>query len=200
MSVERDKLERFSKAVYNEVNEKIEKILAEAEASRQEILKKVSDESLNIAYEIIQDDIKKIKSKYVKINSKAELDSKRDVLVHREELTKLVFSGVKAEINQFTQTPEYEKYLENTLKEALCDTSADEEIEIHLSPKDMIHAGKLKKATSLENVTVIEDSSIKMGGISILYVKENMVNDKTLDSAIEVQKEEFNHSAKLRID
>ena len=78
MDIENDKLERFGNAVYNEANEKVKEILGEAEISRKTILDNANDVSLNIAYDMIQADIKKISSKYVKIVAKAELEAKRE--------------------------------------------------------------------------------------------------------------------------
>ena len=110
MSTEKEKLERFEKAVYDEVDIQIQDILAQAESSRSELLEKANDVSLYEAYDRIKDEIKKISSKYVRLVSKAELDSKREVLVQREKLANQVIDDVKKSLISFTQTDEYKKY------------------------------------------------------------------------------------------
>lgn len=202
MGFENDKLQKFSKAVYNEANEKVKEILSEAENSRQTILNEANDVSLNNAYEMIQNDIKKISSKYVKIVSKAELDAKREVLCHREELSTLVFANVKAQINEFTLGKNYEDYLVKLLKQTLCsaDTQGSKNgIEIFLATKDMKYKDVLIKASNLEDVTVTEKHSIILGGLQVLFLSSNIVDDKTLDSALSEQKDIFNQSVSLRI-
>lgn len=200
MSVETDKLERFSNAVYKEVNEKVSEILAEAESSRQEMIKRVSDKSLDISYDVMQDEIKKINQKYIKLVAKAELDAKKEVLIHREELTKLVFAGVQAKVNEFAQSDSYYTFLDNKFKEAMADVSADEEVVVYMSEKDMSYADSLKKLTSVKNIEFKADTAIKFGGLSILYKKCNIVNDKTLDLAISAKRDEFNLNAMFKID
>lgn len=199
MSIENDRLERFSKAVFDEANEKIKVIYDEAESSRHEILTQASDTSLNIAYEMIQSDIKKISSKYVKIVSKATLDAKREVLCHREEISTLVFANVRAQINAFTLSDKYEDYLVKSLKEALLNADVKNSIVIFVASKDMKFKGTLIKASNIENVTVSEKSSIKLGGLEVLFPESNIIDDKTLDSALLTQREVFSQSASLRI-
>lgn len=199
MDIENDKLERFGNEVYNEANEKVKEILGEAEKSRQTILDNANDVSLNIAYDMIQADIKKISSKYVKIVAKAELEAKREVLYHREELSTLVFANVKAQINAFTLSDEYEEYLIENLKEALLNFDSEDEIEIFLSPKDMKFKDILITKSNYKNAIVTQKPSIKLGGLEILFKNNNVIDDRTLDSKLSAQREIFNQSVSLRI-
>lgn len=199
MDIENDKLERFSKVVYDEADEKIKEILTEAENSRQTIIKQAGDASLSIAYDIIQSNIKKISSKYLKIVSKAEIEAKREVLCCREELSSLVFANVKAQINEFTLSDKYEDYLVKILKESLGNSDDKSCIEIFLATKDMKFKDILIKSSNLKNVTVSEKPSIKLGGLEVLFICNSIIDDKTLDSALCEQKEIFNQSTSLRI-
>ena len=200
MGAESDKLEKFSKAVYDEANEKIKGILAEAENSRQKILKQANDESLNIAYDMIQSEIKKISQKYVKKVSKAMLDAKREVISHRDEISTLVFVNVKAQLNTFTLSKNYKDYLIKILKESLVGADTQGGIDIFVAPKDIKFKDILIQACGFEDVTVVEKPSIELGGIEVLFKKSNVIDDKTLDNALLAQKELFNKSASLRIE
>ena len=148
---------------------------------------------------MIQSEIKTISSKYVKIVSKAKLDAKREVLCHREELGTLVFANVKAQINAFTLGDKYEGYLVKLLKEALSNADNASTIEIFVAPKDIKFKDALIKAVDIGDVTVVQKPSIKLGGLEVLFKDSNIIDDKTLDNALLIQKEIFNQSASLRI-
>ncbi len=186
LDVESEKLERFIHAVDAEVDKEVNRIIGEGEASREEILKDAKEESLNIAYQTLQDSIKKIYAKYVKIVAKAELDAKRDVLTKRGELIDLVFENVKNLIKEFTQTPQYAKFLAKLAKEQNIVPGA----QICLRPQDMKYVGEIQEALGIQ-VEFKEDSSIKLGGICIFYPEKSFLLDKTIDLALANQKEAF---------
>ena len=74
MSIDNDKLDRFTKAVDEEVDVKIDKILSEAIESKDEILVKANDSCLNLAYDKIKTGMKHIASKYVRLVAAKELE------------------------------------------------------------------------------------------------------------------------------
>lgn len=181
-----EKLERFIHAVDAEVEKEVNRIISEGEASREEILKDAKEESLNAAYQTLQDSIKKIYAKYVKIVAKAELDAKREVLSKRGELIDLVFENVKKALKEFAQTPQYAKFLVRLAKEQNIVPGA----QICLKPEDMKYAGEIKEALGA-HVEFKEDNSIKLGGICVFYPEKSLLLDKTIDLALANQKEAF---------
>lgn len=200
MRVTNEKLEKFSNSIFNDVNKKAKEILDNAQKTYDDILEKAKDEALNIAYEMIQENNNKITSKYKKIVSKAEIEARKEVLSHREELSQLIFANVKAKLNTFTLSDKYENYLVNVLKESLSNVDTKEGIEIFLSPKDMKFKDKLVGASNFKDVKISENQNIKLGGLEILFVGSNIIDDKTFDSALLEQKEIFNQSSKLKIE
>jgi len=198
MNNENEKLERFSKAVEEEVDSQIQKIIAEAEASKSELVEKANDESLNVAYEKIKEEIKMNTAKNLKAVSKAELDSKREILMHRDNLSNKVFENVKSKLINFTNSQEYKDYLIKLLKEELSGNSIESELIIYLSKKDMQYADDLKKLFG-DKISCIEKNNIKLGGLCILYSNCNQLIDKTLDSDLLEQKELFNNSSSLKL-
>lgn len=199
MSEEIEKLEKLSKAVNEEVDGQIKDILAEAEASRQQIIEKANDESLNYAYGRIKDEIKKIAAKYVKIISKAELDSKREILIYREQISNKIIENVKISIDRFTKSKDYKDYLIKLAKDEIVQAPKSSEIVVFLSKNDMQYSGELKSVLG-EKISFEEKSGIKLGGLCVLYKNDNVLKDRTLDSALKEQKDLFNNSSSLRLN
>lgn len=199
MSTENEKLERFAKAVNDEVNSQIEEILKQADVSRNEIIEKANDESLYEAYDKIKEEIKKITNKYVKIVSKAELDTKREILLYREKIANQVIDNVKNKLVEFTSSKEYGDYLIKLVKEEITDETKAEDIIVYVSDKDIVYKNDIQKAVS-SDLRIENKSSIKIGGVCVYFEKDSVIKDKTLDTALEEQKGQFNNSSRLRLN
>lgn len=199
MSVERDRLERFSKAVYNEVNERIEQILSEAQASRKEILEKTNDASLGEAYDTIQSDMKKIVDKYAKKVSLSELDTKKGVLLHREKLATQVFDNVRSRISDFTKSDEYKDYLVNTLSQELSKTDKNHSLTVYLSKEDMKYENELSELLQKRG-KVDKSFAVKLGGFILEDNDSSTLVDCTFDQGLVDAREEFNRNSALRLD
>ncbi len=199
MSTEKEKLERFAKAVDDDVNVQIDEILKQAEISREEIIEKANDESLYEAYDRIKEEIKKISNKYVKIVSKAELENKREILLHREKIANQVIDNVKNKLINFTSAEKYCKYLIELVEKEISDGADVNDLVIYLSNNDMKLSKDIKKAIS-EDLKIEINENIRIGGLSIYSVKENVIKDNTFDSALDEQKYKFNNSTCLRLN
>ena len=184
---ESEKLERFVNAVNSEVDKEIDRIISEAEASKMEMIEAAKDESLNMAYDKIKDSVKKVQAKYVKIVSKAELDSKKDVLIQREKLTQKVFDNIMQSLIAFREKPQYLKYLIDVAKSQKLNDS----VVICLRAEDMKYSSDIKKALGV-SCEFREDATIKLGGLSVLYADQGMLMDKTIDLALSEQRDIFN--------
>jgi vacuolar-type H+-ATPase subunit E/Vma4 len=199
MSTENEKLERFAKAVNDEVNSQIEEILKQADVSRNEIIEKANDESLYDAYDKIKEEIKKITNKYVKIVSKAELDTKREILLYREKIANQVIYNVKNMLIDFTSSKDYVDYLIKLAKEEITDETDVKDIVVFVSEKDIVYINEIQKAIS-NDLRIEKKSSIKIGGLCVYFEKDSVIKDKTLDTALEEQKSQFNNSSRLRLN
>ena len=199
MKTEAEKLERFEKAVYKEVNIQVNEILNQAESSRKEIIEKANDDSLNEAYDKIKQEIKKISAKYTKLVSKAELDCKRDILVHREKLASKIIENVRNSLISFTQSDKYKDYLINLIKQEIENLDENSEPVFFLSKKDMQFADEIREKLN-QDICIQEKDCIKIGWLFIGYKNQNVLKDNTLDSALSDQKCEFINSCCLKLD
>ncbi len=199
MSTEKEKLERFAKAVDDDVNVQIDEILKQAEISRNEIIEKANDESLYEAYDRIKEEIKKISNKYVKIVSKAELDNKREILLHREKIANQVIDNIKNKLINFTTTDKYYQYLVKLVEDEISCGADVNDLVVYLSDNDIKLSKDIKKAVS-EDLKIEVNENIRIGGLSIYSAKENVIKDNTFDSALDEQKYKFNNSTCLRLN
>ena len=198
MISQEEKLQRFEKAVSDEIDNKIKKINASAEASRDEIIEKANDESLIEAYDKIKDEIKNISQKYTKLVSKAELDSKREVLLHREKILKQILDNVIAKLYEFTKSDKYINYIKKSLNDEIPKDTDLNDIVVYVSKDDISLEKEIKNAIG-DTVSVESRDSIKIGGICVFFKSENIIKDRTLDSALEEQRVIFNQSDSLRL-
>ena len=181
------KMEKFCDAVNCEIKSKVNCIIDEAEKSKGELLNQANDAALQLAYDRIKENVKQISAKYFKLVAKAELDSKKEVLKYREQLIVSLFKSVEERISEFRNTAAYEEFLKNRLK--ACEVKAG--AVIFLNPCDMKYSKALSKLIP-KGCEIKEDTSFKSGGFSVFYPDENIMIDKTIDSAIKEGRAEFN--------
>ncbi|MBP1561614.1 MAG: hypothetical protein J6C96_10315 [Oscillospiraceae bacterium] len=190
MDMNNEKLQKFIDAVNSEIENKVNDMLAEAEAEKKSILDEAERESQEAAEKHLNVNSKKNENRFVRDISKAELNMKKEVLQHRDELTAKVFAVVEQKIAEYRGTP---KYVDMLIKKLLL-IQVTEGSEIYLSPEDMKYADTLKKAIRAENVTFLPDEKIRLGGISVYNKQKGVISDKTFDLAVEEQKRIFTNS------
>lgn len=191
-----EKLTKFEQAVLAEAKEEIDKLLQDADLEKQKVLEKADNECLQQSYDKIKENIKKIEGIYVKRVAQFELDCKKAVLKHREELVGKIFEDIVNRLASFTQSGEYVTYLVSQLTNALqSDDSKDaQDIQVLCRPCDLQYAPQLEAGTSVP-IRVVADTSIRYGGLSVLLGSKSMMIDKTLDTALEEERARFNQES-----
>lgn len=190
MDMNNEKLQKFIDAVNDEIDSKVRDMLAEAEEEKKAILAEASRESDETAERHLDAGAKKNGSQYVRDISKAELNMKKAVLQHREELTAKIFEVVEKRLMAYRSDP---KYVDMLVKNLLLMHVGDG-AEVFLSPDDMKYADTLKKAVRSDNVTFSPDERIRLGGLSVYDREKGTISDKTFDLAVEEQKRSFANS------
>lgn len=189
--IQTEKLDRFVNSVNNEVDEKINKIISEAEIQKSHQMKKTEDEELLNAYNKIQKSVGDIELKYRRMLALKQQQLKTDSLRQRENLAQKIFDAVKKQICEFTNSEKYENYLLGLVK----NEKVNKNFIIMISEKD------LKYSVALHDISgckVETDSDIVMGGILIVDTENGIAIDKTFDSAIEEQRKKFSSRYKFR--
>lgn len=187
MEMDTQKLQRFIDAVNSEIDEKITELLNEAEDEKKTILNGAQKESELAAEKRLDENKKKCSTMFVRDISKAELEMKKQVLMHRDELADKLFNDVKDKLVSYKSEPKYVDYLVKTIIKL----NLTGEAVINLSPDDLKYCDILKKALKSDKISFASDEHIKLGGLSV-YNKENgTITDKTFDLAVEEQRQLF---------
>ncbi|NLP25836.1 MAG: hypothetical protein GX365_00590 [Clostridiales bacterium] len=183
---EAEKLQRFTVAVNEKIDGQIEEILSEAYAEKDNILKTVENTVLQEMHLKIQHQMKEIDTRHRRIRSQALQENKKEILMHREKLSKQIFDNIERRIIEFTDSPEYLKYL--------CKLLEGKEIKssmiIRLSERDMKFKDEIAKTMDGEHEFEI-DKSIKYGGLSIFDRDTLTIEDRTIDNSLQEEKEQF---------
>jgi len=87
MAYNRDKLTAFENAVLEDTDSKIAELEREVRDYEQAELDKAREDEYNKMFTYMQDQVQVIKAKYRQSITKFELESKRNLLVFRNELT-----------------------------------------------------------------------------------------------------------------
>lgn len=189
MSEKKEKLQKFIAAVNGEVEMRVGEILAEAENEKKRIISAAEEKGRNEAEKYLDEKKRDAGRDFVREISRTELETKRNVLLYREELTEKLFSDVKKRLEEYRKTDAYSK----KLADMLASSGISGSVEIRLAPEDMKLADSLKKGIKAET-EFKADGNIKLGGLAVYFKDKGTVLDKTFDLALEEQREIFTSS------
>lgn len=180
-----EKLKVFIDAVNDEIDGEVNRILADAEERKKAVL---ADAENFLADEAGKGTVsKKDGSLYVREVSKAELNMKKSVIGHRDELADKVFAAVEKKLGEFRGDQKYVNLLiKNLLLMHVSDGS-----EIFLAPDDMKYAETLKKAIPSCSAKFSPDGNIRLGGLAVYNAAKGTIADRTFDAAVEEQRRVF---------
>lgn len=186
------KLKEFEKIIFGEANERKKAILAEAEKEKAAILQAANDEAgstAKISYEI---DEKKIKAQGVIDISKAEIESDREVIIHRKKLIDGFFDEIRKELLEYSKTSAYKARLEALAKDER--VSGDAVIIARESDLELV-----KSFSPGYNFTVEVDRSNILGGLTIRLSNGRELIDNTFETAVLEEYERFIRESGLGI-
>ncbi|MBQ8569092.1 MAG: V-type ATP synthase subunit E [Oscillospiraceae bacterium] len=190
-----EKLSRFINAVNSEIDEKAAVIMNEAENRKAALLGEAESKAKAAEEKYLSDNTKKIKNRISRQLSKAELDTKKEVLLKRAQLTDKVFEQVCERLEEFRKTKGYLDYLIKSAEKA----GADSNSVLLLAPADVSCGSDIAKALKLDDIKVQADTGIRYGGICIMNTVNGTVTDFSFDLALEDSRKKFaaeNHFSK----
>ncbi|MBQ7837722.1 MAG: hypothetical protein IJ395_03770 [Clostridia bacterium] len=128
--------------------------------------------------------------------SESAAECRKEVFGRRNEISLRIRSAVAEKLNEFTASPEYGEFLKKSV-DRIVDFLGEGNITLLFRPED-IGIGK-EICKDCFNVTVSEDSSIRIGGIKGINSIVTMLVDDTLDSRLEGCKKWFEENSGLYI-
>jgi V/A-type H+-transporting ATPase subunit E len=196
MSYNKNKLAAFEQAILAESNEKIDAIDQEIRDYEQTELAKAKDDEYNKMYEYMQRQIHEIENRYKQSLTKYELDSRRSLLLFRNELSEQVFESVREKLRAYTKTEEYGKHLILELTNAVKEFPYDD-VTVLLQADDMKFQIEIHQV--LPDVVIKEDPKNHLGGFILLYEEKGVLADMTYESALQEKKKDFYQMCGLRV-
>lgn len=184
MQYDKERLEALKKAVLLRAKSDRDKILQNAHEKEQAILQDIKDKAVLRAQNEIQNELRKIEAKAkAKIND-TRFEAKKRVLMLRQQIQKNVRDRLVLKLKEFTKSDRYKDYLLKNIKGI--DAGGPLTVKVGPAPLD-----KAVAAECFKGADIIEDNSIKIGGIKVIDLKDSLVYDITLDSKVDAQMQNF---------
>ena len=193
--VEQDKLQKFKRAVFFDVDQKVAEITKQMEELRKTTLEQTEDQQLNTAYNTLQENVQKIRNDFKRYVSKASLNARHDVLRQRESYKQQIFSAVASRLAEYRKTDDYQRFLLERLKKLEKEYCLDG-CTIITGKGDQWLEERLSKEKK-EGFRFETDPKIKLGGFLIRNDSEGYLLDETFDSGLKDQNDYFNQYCKL---
>ena len=136
-------------------------------------------------------ELAELKSINSQLNAKASMELRKELFAYRSEKVKQLFSDVKKELIDFTNSNKYENFISDKWQEIALSIT-DGSIRVRAVDEKLLH----KIAPKME---VIVDDKIEIGGF--IYVSEDGKKeyDVTLDQALKDQRSWFEESSRLTL-
>ena len=159
------------------------------------------ENELNAARKRAKSEAKKIENlKIDKLNEKnnEELSSLKtqklsELLDLRNKIFCDVFNKVEEELSIFTKKEEYKNFLIKSAQNIL--SVCDENTTLFIREEDKMHIPELKRFFTSVQI----DPSIKLGGLKAKNINSGIFIDDSLDSRLEIEKENFYQTSGLTI-
>lgn len=195
MKNESEKLGKFKNAVFAIAQKEVDEIISEANRKSEEYLKNVKSENEIFVANGKNEIDKEEKNDAVKKASAYDIDAKRSLLRHREEIVDKVFEQVRQRLDEFVKTDDYVGLMTSKAKKCAEENKG-------LKGKILIGRSDSKLFKGLSetgNYDVQISDGIVSGGIMIVFDDINVVYDYTVSSALETQRQTFIAKAGLSL-
>lgn len=195
-----EKLNTFTSLVMRDAEEKREKLMRRVEKEYSERLDERENELLENAYENIQENIQTAKREANERVLHAQMDSKKQLILRREEIIDEVMKTVRAKLVEFTESDEYEAWLISKIEKALFEVGKGSKI-IYISPEDIKLKEKIEQIPDMSKISV-EASSERdfLGGAKVLNTDRRVSADYSFKEMLFEQKQTFLQSSGLSLD
>lgn len=195
-----EKLNTFTSLVMRDAEEKREKLMKRVEKEYSERLDERENELLENAYENIQENIQTAKREANERVLHAQMDSKKQLILRREEIIDEVMKTVRAKLVEFTESDEYEAWLISKIEKALFEVGKGSKI-IYISPEDIKLKEKIEQIPDMSKISV-EASAERdfLGGAKVLNTDRRVSADYSFKEMLFEQKQTFLQSSGLSLD
>ncbi len=194
-----EKLNIFTSLVLKDATAKREKLIEDVEKEYAERIDEKENELLQNAYDNIQHTIQDARKDANERVLHAEIDSKKKLIMKREEIIEDVMRGAKEELVKFTQSGEYEKWLLGKIENALTEVGKGSKT-VYISSDDLGFKEKIESLsdTARLNVEASPEHDF-IGGAKVLNTDRKVAVDYSFKEMLAEQKQVFLQSSGLAL-
>ena len=194
-----EKLNIFTSLVLKDASAKREKLIEDVEKEYSERIDEKENEFLQDAYDNIQHTIQDARKDANERVLHAEIDSKKKLILKREEIIEDVMRRAKDELVKFTQSGEYEKWLLGKIEKALIEVGKGSKT-VYISSDDLGFKEEIEKISDMARLNV-EASPERdfIGGAKVLNTDRKVAVDYSFKEMLAEQKQVFLQSSGLAL-
>ena len=194
-----EKLNTFTSLVLKDAEQKREKLLENVQKEYSERIDAKENELLQGAYENIQQNIQSAPKSANERVLHAELDSKKILIMRREEIIDDVMKLSRAKIVEFIESDKYEEWLLSKIEKALFEVGKGSKT-IYISSDDIKLKEKIEQIPDTSRITV-EASGEKdfLGGAKVLNTDRKVAVDYSFKEMLSEEKQKFLQSSGLAL-
>lgn len=182
------KLNKFSAFVLEDALKQRDAMVDKFEKEKKQRIDKKEMELLTEAYSDIRGAIESARRENNERVLKVEMDMKKELIIKREQIIDEVFSKVRAKVDEYIKSPEYEKWLIDKLSEASGELGEGKKT-VYLNETDMAYEAEVRKEFAGVEVKQSDDDII--GGFTAFNEDRRVFADYSLSSALADAKESF---------
>lgn len=194
-----EKLNTFTSLVLKDAEQKRDKLLENVQKEYSERLDAKENKLLQGAYENIQQNIQSARKGANERVLHAELDSKKRVILRREQIIDEVMKEARKRLVEFAESDKYEAWLLDKIEKALFEVGKGSKT-IYISSDDLKLKEKIEQIPDMARLTVEASPEHDfIGGAKIFNTDRKVAVDYSFKEMLSEQKQVFLQSSGLAI-
>lgn len=194
MSTTEQKIKKIEDIILQKAGAKADSIISKAMAQKRDLLEEKEMEFLQKKYKEINTATLDIRRKTTQYISSFEIKNKKRLLLKRDDFCNRIFENVFVKLCNFTTQEEYVNMFQEKLKNMKYkDLSI---IDFYIKKGDVALKDAIISRFG-DDVSIIEDGSIRIGGFKSVNKLTGLCLDETFDNKLDEQKSWFYSNSKL---
>lgn len=194
-----EKIELFRKDIMSKASAERDAIMRDTEETKKQELDREQNRQLEEIYQSMQRQINDINVAGSREVSKRTRELRQTLYDYRERYLLELLTRVRADLIQFTRSPEYDTYLEDSARKLNADYPQATDVTLEVRSDDLRLADQLHAAFGNCKMRA-NDEQIKIGGIRLVDHARSIQVDSTLDATLESQREWFYENSHFNLE
>lgn len=194
MSTTEQKIKKVEDIILQKAGAKADSIISKAMAQKRDLLEEKEMEFLQKKYKEINTATLDIRRKTTQYISSFEIKNKKRLLLKRDDFCNRIFENVFVKLCNFTTQEEYVNMFQEKLKNMKYQDLSI--IDFYIKKGDVALKDAIISRFG-DDVSIIEDGSIRIGGFKSVNKLTGLCLDETFDNKLDEQKSWFYSNSKL---